>query len=103
MRYLGRSFPAQTSGEERDLVFDFSALAHRNDSVSSATWAIVVDDGTDASSSSRLIGSESHDGLISSHRIGGLVDAVRYKLTVTATMLSGATLVLYSYVYGRAA
>lgn len=104
MRYLGRSFPHQASTEERDLDFDFALhpACHRNDGISSATWAIVVDDGTDASYASRLIGSESHDGLISTHRVGELVDAVRYKLTVTATMLSGATLVLYSYVYGRA-
>jgi hypothetical protein len=104
MRYLGRSFPAQDDGEECDLEFDFALHPqyHRNDGISSATWAIEVDDGTDASVADRLIGSETHQGLISSHRVGELVDAVRYKLTVTATMLSGATLVLYSYVYGRA-
>ena len=105
MRYLGRSFPPQSSTEECDLPVDFALHPNyrRNDSISSASWAITVDDGTDASYLTRLVGSETNDGgTITSHRVGELVDAVRYKLTVTATMLSGATLVFYSYVYGRA-
>ncbi len=102
MRYLGRSFANQTPTEERDLDFDFANYAHRNDSIASAVWAITVDTGTDASVATRLIGSESHDGTISTHRVGTLVDAVRYKLTVTATMLSGEVLVLYSFVTGAA-
>jgi len=102
MRYLGRSFPNQTPDESKDLPFDFSDYAHRNDCISSATWAIAVDTGSDASVASRLIGDETHDSYISSHRVGTLQDGVRYKLTVTATMLSGEVLVLYSYVTGRA-
>ena len=76
--------------------------AARCDNVASATWTVEVELGTDASASTRAIGSVTTSGQSVTQRMGGLLDGVKYKVTALATMQSGEVLGLFSYVRGQA-
>lgn len=102
MRYVGRDFPIMDPTEQIDLTLDFSNDAARGDCVSSATWTVTVQSGTDATPSARAIGTTSYCRQEVTQRMGGLLTGVKYKVAAVATMNSGEVLGLFSYVTGRA-
>ncbi len=105
MRYVGKDFPLQDPTETADLTFDFSAHPDftRWDPISSVVCAVTVVDGTDASSASRISGNAPTIWrCYVTQRFANPVDAVKYKLTATATTLRGKVLALYSNVTGQA-
>ena len=64
---------------------DFSALVASGDSLSTATVAVSVDVGTDASSASLLFGTSTITGALVKQLITGGVDGVTYRLNFRAT------------------
>lgn len=103
MPYVGRDFDPLSPNETRDLTFDFKPWLGHCDYVSSATWSISLEDGTDATPSSRLSGSP----LVSceskvTQRATSLQDGAKYKMTALATINDGEVLELYSYIRGKA-
>lgn len=103
MPYVGADFDPMDPGETRDLSFDFTSQLADCDRVSSATWAISVISGTDATPNTRLSGSPtvSCDSKVTQRHVG-LLDDVRYRVTCTATTNNGEVLVLFSHVRGKA-
>lgn len=87
--------------EQIDLTLDFVNDAAKCDDVASATWTIAVVSGTDASASTRAIGSTTWCKQSVTQRMGGLLTGVKYKVTALATMKSGEVLGLYSNVTGK--
>lgn len=100
MRYVGRDFPIMDPSEQIDLTLDFVNDAARCDNIASATWTVTVVTGTDASASTRAIGSTSWCGQRVTQRMT-VLNGVKYKTAVLATMQSGEVLGLYSNVTGK--
>jgi hypothetical protein len=103
MRYVGKDFPLQDPTETEDLAFDFTRHPDwdNRDCLASATIAVTVVVGTDASASSRLNGSPAlcEGRVIQSFQ--NPQDGVKYKLAATATTHCGKVLALYSNVTGQ--
>lgn len=102
MAYVGRDFSPISPNEWEDKSFDFgNEVSDPCDVITSATWSISVDSGSDASVATRLSGSPNNCDLVTTQRIAQPVDGVRYKVTALATMQSGQKLELYSYFFGK--
>mgnify|MGYP001578582091 CR=1 FL=1 len=105
MRYVGKDFPVQDPTEKADLTFDFARHPEwaKWDSISSVVCAVTVVSGTDASSATRISGNPpTICGAVVTQRFTHPVNAVKYKLSATATTLRGEVLALYSNVTGQA-
>lgn len=100
MRYVGRDFPIMDPSEQIDLTIDFVNDAAKCDDVASAVWTVTVVTGTDASTSSRAIGSTTWCKQAVTQRMT-VLNGVKYKTSVLATMKSGEVLGLYSNVTGK--
>ena len=104
MRYVGKDFPLQDPTETTDLTFDFSQHPEWKlwDRILSVVMAVSAVTGVDASANSRLSGSSTICGPRVTQRFANPVNAVKYKLTATATTCRGEVLALYSNVTGQA-
>lgn len=103
MRYVGKDFPVMDPAETADLKFDFTRHPDwlKWDYIISATVAIAVVSGTDASSSTRLSGSPSWwEGWVC-QTVTTLQNGVKYKLTATVVTQLGQTLGLCANVMGK--
>lgn len=103
MRYVGKDFPIMDPAETADLFFDFTRHPDwlRWDYIISATVAIAVVSGTDASASTRLSGSPTWFQGRVCQTVTTLQNGVKYKLTATAVTQLGNTLGLYANVTGK--
>jgi hypothetical protein len=104
MRYVGKDFPLQDPTETTELSFDFSRHPEWRlwDRILTATVAISVVDGTDASSANRLDGAPTICQPFIIQTFANPVDGVKYKLEATVVTASGQTLGLYSNITGQA-
>lgn len=100
--YVGSDFQPSDTGESESYTFDFSNDFATSETISSATWSISVVSGTDASASSRLVGSPSNTSTKSSQRVTGLQDGVTYLLRAVVITSAGNTISLYSHVAASA-
>ncbi len=105
MRYVGKDFPLQDPTETADLTFDFSRHPdwERWDRISSAEVSVTVVKGTDPTASSRISGSSpTICGAKVTQAFANPLNAVKYKITVLATLCNGNELGLYSNLTGQA-
>ena len=103
MPYVGRDFDALSPVETKDLTLDFKPWLGPCDTISSATWAIALEDGTDATPTSRLSGSTLVScGSKVTRRATTLQDGAKYRMTALATLNDGEVLELYSFIRGKA-
>lgn len=104
MRYVGKDFPLQDPTETAELSFDFTRHPEweRWDYINSATVAVSVVSGADASASTRLSGSPTYCNGVVKQKFANPVNAVKYKLVATVNTNKGEVLALYSNVTGQA-
>ena len=98
MSYLGRDFDPIVPGESEIFTIDFVNDLPEDDEINTVTFAIAVVTGTDASASTRLIGSPTILDTTVLHRVGDCVANVVYRLTATVTTTHSNTLKLYSHI-----
>ena len=94
-------FSTLDTSESKVRSFDFTnMLTQPGEAIlGAATWSIAVLDGMDAAPNSRLLGSSSTSGNITSQQIGGMLPNVEYMLTATVKTTAGETLTLFAEQY----
>ena len=96
--YIGRDFDPAQVGESEVYSLDFANDMNTNDVISTVSFTLDVESGTDATPSARLDGLPSHFGKIAMQRLSGLVLGVVYIITATIVTTQGNTLSLWSRV-----
>ena len=94
-------FTTLDASETKTRSFDFTNLLTLPGEtiVGAAAWSIAVLDGTDPAPNTRLLGSSSVSGNITSQMIGGCLAEVEYMLTATVKTTAGQTLTLWAEQY----
>jgi hypothetical protein len=72
------------------------------ETITGAAWTCSVVRGSDANAATRLLGSPVNTTPTTSHRVGGLLLGVRYRLQAVATTSLSNTLSLWSHIACRA-
>ncbi|MBR1150083.1 hypothetical protein [Bradyrhizobium sp. JYMT SZCCT0428] len=99
--YVGRDFSPSDEGESEIYSLDFVRDCAAGETIASAAWHCTVADDSevqDEDAASRVSGSSSNSGTVSSQRIAGLVDGVKYVLQAVVVTNQGNTKSLWSHV-----
>jgi hypothetical protein len=97
--YGNGDFDVIDVNEKPILTFDFSKYPlAAGETLAGVTWLCTVADGTDATPSSRLIGSATISGLVTQQQVGTLLAGVKYRMQAQVTTSAGQILDLYSFV-----
>jgi hypothetical protein len=99
--YAGKDFSPADQVESEIYSFDFVKDCASGETIASATWTCQVADdseGTDGSASSRVSGSSSNDGTVTSQRIVGLRQGVKYVLQAVVVTNQSNTRSLWAHV-----
>jgi hypothetical protein len=100
--YAGKDFTAGDPGESEVFSFDFSCDLQEGETIAGATWTCDVVRGTDANAPTRLLGAPVNAAPLTSHRVGGLLAGVRYRLQAVITTSLSNTLSQWSHISCRA-
>ena len=94
-------FSTLDASETKVRSFDFTnMLTQPGETIlGAASWSIAVLNGLDATANSRLLGSSSVAGNVTSQMIGGCVANVEYILTATVNTTAGQKLTLFAEQY----
>lgn len=104
---LSSNFPTTEPGANGIYSVDFARQVPAGATLAAAVWALAVEwtlpgSTVDATPSSRLVGSPSISGTISSQRIAGCVAGNDYLVTVTGTMSDAEIVQLWTTLPCRA-
>ncbi len=102
--YVGKDFDPADPSESEVYSFDFVRDLTEGESIASATWTIAVaadSAAADPAAATRLSGGPSNAGTITSQRVVGLLDGVKYVLSATVTSNLGNKATLFSHVTSR--
>lgn len=105
--YCGRDFSPAEQAESEMYGFDFVNDLEEGETLSSATWSIIVLQGVDGTPTSHLVGSPAlftPDGTTvqsgTEQRISGLLQDVTYGVRAQAVTSAGNTKALWSHIRG---
>lgn len=83
-------------GESERFAFDFTNALSTGETPLSTAWSIQVVVGSDSAAASRLIGTASLSGNVSSQKIGNCQAGVKYLVVANVTTSAGDVLSLWS-------
>jgi hypothetical protein len=90
---MAESFSYKITSESELFTFDFSQVLQPAETISTATSAVVVMNGTDNNPNNILVGSAAISNKTASQRIANGVSEVTYRLSMTITTSYGNTYV----------
>lgn len=96
--YVGYDSQPSDTGENESYTFDFANDVAVGETVSLATWSIVVVRGVDTMAPSRLVGAPVNAGTKTSQRIALLQDGATYRILASVLTSAGNTLSLWTHV-----
>lgn len=97
MTKLAIDFSDTLAGVTSTYTFDFGNDLPNGDTITGASWTLVVVSGTDSSPSSRLIGASTVNGTLVSQQIGGTPAGVRYAVRALAMTAQGNSISIFSH------
>lgn len=97
MTKLTADYSDTPAGVTSTYTFDFSYDLPGGDTITGASWTLVVVSGTDSSPSSRLIGAPTINGALVSQQIGNTPAGVRYAVRALATTSGGNSISIFSH------
>ena len=99
--YVGRDFDPAAPTESEVFTLDFVNDLTDGDSIVSAAVTLTVNEGVDATPSSRLNGTYGVTGTKVMQRLTGLLSGVLYCLSITITTANGNDIELNSHVQSQ--
>ena len=98
MAYVGIDWTPTTGADVELYQLSYAQILRPSETVVSATWDIVVLNGTDVDPLSRMVGVPSINGSTVSQMVGPLLEGVTYEMTCKAVTSLAQTLALTSRV-----
>lgn len=106
--YAGRDFSPAEKAESQQYGFDFVNDLSEGESLTAATWTLIVREGADPTPNARLVGAPAlviPEGTTvqtaTKQRIAGLLPDVIYTVRAVVTTSAGNTLSLWSHIAGE--
>lgn len=82
---MAASFSYKITSENEQFTFDYSTVMATGETISTATCVVTVQNGTDPSPSSILVGTPVVSGQLAAQRIYNGLDGVIYRIAMTVT------------------